>query len=249
MNESIKAGDEINFVVPTGNFGNILAGYYAKKTGLPIKKLICASNKNNVLTDYFNTGCYNKNRPFYKTIAPSMDILISSNLERLVYETEARCDKKTSELMGQLSLQGIFENNIHNHIFDDFYADYATEDDIKQTIKDTYKKNSYLIDPHTACAFKAYNSYITQTKDNTYTVILSTASPFKFSKDVLSALGDDDSLDGIKSLYRLSELTAIKLPKAINGIENRHKKEETVITPEKMSETVISILKDGEKDA
>jgi threonine synthase len=240
---SVKAGQAVNFVVPTGNFGNILAGYYAMRTGLPVKKLICASNENNVLTDFFLTGEYDKNRPFKKTISPSMDILISSNLERLIYEISGKDDAKLVELMKELSACGKYTTDRDSAIFGAFYGGYATEAEIYDAIKESYDKYGYVIDTHTACGYKVYKDYVRETKDDAYTVILSTASPYKFSQDVLAAVNGVREADGVKAMYRLSALTGEPVPDAVNGIEKRPMKEQTVIDVKDMTRTVLAIVK------
>ena len=184
----INAGDKINVVVPTGNFGNILAGYYAKKMGLPIKKLICASNSNNVLTDFLKTGTYDRNRAFYTTTSPSMDILISSNLERLLYHMSGEDDALIRDLMAQLSESGKYtvSDKLICYIQAVFDAGFTAEDKVDETIKKHFDKYSYLCDTHTAVAVDVYDEYVKATGDDIPTVIDSTASPYKFSKSVLA---------------------------------------------------------------
>ena len=235
----IKAGDEINFVVPTGNFGNILAGYYAKRTGLPVKTLVCASNDNNVLYDFFESGVYDRNREFKKTISPSMDILISSNLERLIYHMHDEDDAAVRALMADLSGQGRYE------VRDDamkkaegFVGGYATEDDIRKVIRDVYENDGYLMDTHTAAGYKVYLD--TKKDDGTYSVVLSTASAYKFSKDVYKAIfGEvDEDVDDVEFMYRLREKTGVKIPAVVDGIENFERREEEVITAEDMRDSI-----------
>ena len=208
----IKDGDLITFCVPTGNFGNILAGYFAKALGLPIKNLICASNKNNVLTEFFETGLYNKNRPFFKTNSPSMDILISSNLERFLYYASNESTEVTSDLMNKLKTNG--EYNFKNP-FDYFYAYSTDEKKTLDVIKNVYNESKYLIDPHTACSYNAFDLYRKNTKNNEPVVVVSTASPFKFPQSVLSAfdIEADESLDSINVL---SNKFNIEIPKVLN---------------------------------
>lgn len=242
-NGTIKSGDPINFVVPTGNFGNILAGYYAYKTGLPIHKLICSSNENHVLYDFFESGVYNKNREFVKTISPSMDILISSNLERLIYEMTGRDDVKLSALMESLKTTGTYSMDKNNPAFKLFYGGYATEDEIREAIKTLYEKYHYLIDTHTATGYKVYHDYAADTSDTTHTVILSTASPFKFSKDVLGAISDETHNDDVEYMYALSKRTGVKIPASVDHIEDRAAKKEIVINKEDMRNTIMQIIK------
>ncbi len=206
----IKDGELINFDVPTGNFGNIFAGFYAKAMGLPINNLICASNKNSVLTDFFNNGAYDKNRPFYKTNSPSMDILISSNLERLIYYGANEDVVKTKELMELLIKEGKYD---FNNPFDYFKAYTTDEENTLRTIKYVYDKYKYLIDPHTAVAFSAYLKYSLDNKDNLKTVVVSTASPFKFAASVLEAFDAKSEDDEVKAL---SNKFNIKIPSVLN---------------------------------
>ncbi|MCR5113192.1 MAG: threonine synthase [Acholeplasmatales bacterium] len=208
----IKVGDEITFCVPTGNFGNILAGFLAKKLGLPVKNLICASNKNNVLTEFFAKGTYNKNRPFFKTNSPSMDILISSNLERFVYYAGGCDTKKTADLMNQLNTKGIYD---FKNPYEYFYAYSTNEEETLSVIKSVYDKYNYLIDPHTACSYNAYAEYAKETGNTEKVVVVSTASPYKFPQSVLAAFGvkADESLESIKTL---SDKFKLAIPAVLN---------------------------------
>lgn len=208
----IKLGDEISFSVPTGNFGNILAAFLAKNMGLPIKNLICASNKNNVLTEFFKKGNYNKNRPFYKTNSPSMDILISSNLERFIYYASNKDTKLTANLMNELKTKGQYN---FNNPYDYFYAYSTDEENTLKTIKNVYDKYKYLIDPHTACSYNAYLEYAKETKNNEKVVVVSTASPFKFPQSVLKAF-DIDQGESLESVKVLSKKFNIEIPKVLN---------------------------------
>ena len=188
---------KMNVVVPTGNFGNILAAYYAKNMGLPIAKLICASNENKVLFDFFKTGEYDKNRDFILTSSPSMDILISSNLERLIYKIAGNSSEKNSELMNDLATKGKYTiTDEMKAELDDFYGNYATEEETAKVIKDTYEKTGYVMDTHTAVAASTYKKYVAETNDDAVTVIASTASPFKFARSVMDAINPEyDKLD------------------------------------------------------
>ena len=182
----ISDGEQINVVVPTGNFGNILAASYAKQMGVPIAKLICASNENKVLFDFFTTGCYDRNRDFILTTSPSMDILISSNLERLIYQTAGRDAEKNNEFMKELNTNGVYTiTDDMKEQMKDFYGNYATEEETAQTIKEVYNKADYIIDTHTAVAASVYKKYEKETGDTTKTVIASTASPYKFTRSVM----------------------------------------------------------------
>ncbi len=240
----VSPGEKINIVVPTGNFGNILAAYFAKGMGLPIGRLICASNENKVLFDFFRTGIYDRNRDFVLTSSPSMDILISSNLERLIFLTAGADAEKTKELMMQLSSAGRYEitskmqENLH-----DFYGSYADEEETAETIKALYEKNGYVIDTHTAVAACVYQKYAAETKDETKTVIASTASPFKFTRSVMKALGKDDkTLDDFALADKLSEVSGVKVPKAVEQIRTAPILHDTVCKKEEMADTVKRYL-------
>ena len=214
----IKLDDKINFVVPTGNFGNILAGYFAKLLGCPIDKLICASNENNILTDFINTGIYDRNRKFYNTISPSMDILISSNLERLLFILSDYDDEKISKYMKELSEKGKYsiDKNLLEKIQQTFISFYCDEENCKKTIKDAYENDKRLIDTHTAVAYYASKQYSDKNKN----VILSTASPYKFCNNVLNALEGytkENEFDAMKELERISQE---KIPNNLKDIEN-----------------------------
>jgi threonine synthase len=187
----IKYGEKVNFCVPTGNFGNILAAWYAERIGLPVNKLICASNRNDVLTQFFGTGVYDKNRQFFTTVSPSMDILVSSNLERLLFETSGKDSGAVSAYMSSLSKKGRYEvaERIKEETARVFAGGCCSEKDTKQAIADTYEKYNYLIDTHTAVAYKVLLDYRASTRDETPSVVVSTASPFKFCDSVLDALG------------------------------------------------------------
>lgn len=222
-----KESEKVNIVVPTGNFGNILSAYYAGKMGLPINKLICASNSNNVLTDFINTGIYNKNRKFYMTMSPSMDILVSSNLERLIYDLTDGDDKKVARWMTELSENGQYEvdKEIKDKLQDLFFADFSTEEDTKNTIKTIFDKYNYLSDTHTAVALDVYNKYLNKTGDyDTNTIIASTASPYKFSKDVILALNEtaaDGCLDDFDIIDKLSKITNTQIVKPIASLKGK----------------------------
>lgn len=244
-NEEIVAGEEINVVVPTGNFGNILAAYFAKQMGIPIGKLICASNENKVLFDFFETGVYDKNREFILTISPSMDILISSNLERLVYMI-AGCDaKKNSELMKALKEKGVYElSNEMKANLSDFAAGYATEEEVKAKIADVYGKTGYIMDTHTAVAASVYEKYQKDSKDSRKTVIASTASPYKFARSVMTAIDQKyDALEEFDLIDTLEIISGVDIPKAIEEIQNAKILHTLECDADKMEETVKNILK------
>lgn len=219
----INLGDKINFVVPTGNFGNILAGYYAKLMGLPINKLICASNDNNVLYDFFSTGIYDKNRELKLTTSPSMDILISSNLERLLFEICDRNSEVINNLINDLTSQNKYKINpkMKSNLAS-FDSEYATCDEAKISIKKVFKEYNYLIDTHTAVAYSSYEKYKSKTKDNTKTVIVSTASPYKFSKDVLKAISNiSDNASEFEIIDELSRISKTEIPPSISALKNK----------------------------
>ncbi|MBO7080242.1 MAG: threonine synthase [Bacilli bacterium] len=222
---SIKMGDSINVSVPTGNFGNILACFIAKKMGLPINKLICASNKNKVLTDFFKTGVYDINRVFYKTNSPSMDILISSNLERLLYLLYG----KTTRFMEDLKNNKKFSLSKEELIkLNDFYGDYLDEEETLDIINKVYNNYNYLLDTHSAVAYGVYLKYKDSKKDNTKTLVISTASPYKFAPDILKALGKDVKEDAIKELFDYTKTSIPKVILSYQGSEKEFwKKEET----------------------
>jgi len=219
---NIKMGDEITFCVPTGNFGNILAGYYAKKMGLPIKRLICASNENNVLTDFINTGVYDKNRKFYTTASPSMDILISSNLERLIFELSGCDDVRVKKYMDELFSVGKYkvDEDILNKIQEFFVAGYCSDKETKETINKVWNEDHYLIDTHTAVAAKVTNDVRTKNNCNCNVVIVSTASPYKFCDNVLEALGEKTDASGVELIARLEEATKVAPPKPLAELKN-----------------------------
>ena len=228
--EEIESGEEINYVVPTGNFGNVLAAYYAKKMGLPIKKLIIASNTNNVLTDFFSEGSYDINREFFKTISPSMDILISSNLERLLYEMVGRDSEKIHTLMEELSKYGKY--TLDKKYFDNadcFKAYFADEEETLFAIDNFFDMFDYLLDPHTGVAVDCYYKYIQETDDNSKTVIVSTANPFKFSEDVLYAVANKKAEDALSAAKKLSNYAGIEIPKEISGLKDLPERFDTVI--------------------
>ncbi len=222
-NNEIKLGDKINFVVPTGNFGNILAAYYAKEMGLPINKLICASNENNVLTEFIETGVYNKNRAFKTTTSPSMDILISSNLERLLY-LATQNDENVRKWMTDLKEQGVYEvsDDVKTIISDTFFGGFCDDTETLAEIKTVFENNGYVMDTHTAVAKKVYNNYIQKTGDKTKTVIVSTASPFKFSDSVLKAVkGEIESENEFDMLDELSECAELIIPKSLGELKSK----------------------------
>ncbi|MCR5581512.1 MAG: threonine synthase [Pseudobutyrivibrio sp.] len=240
----IQSGETINVVVPTGNFGNILAAYYAKHMGLPIEKLICASNENKVLYDFFTTGSYDRNREFILTNSPSMDILISSNLERLIYHIAGNDPVKNSELMESLKTTGSYEiTDDMKSALDTFYGNYASEEETGETIKDLYDKTGYIIDTHTGVASCVYNKYKADTKDDKTTVIASTASPFKFTRAVMGSIDPayEDEEDFVL-VDKLSEIGKVAIPNAIEEIRSAEVRHDTVVEVKDMCAEVQRFL-------
>lgn len=231
-NNEIKDGELVNFVVPTGNFGNIFAGFYAKKMGLPINDLICASNKNNVLTEYFNTSIYNKNREFYKTNSPSMDIIISSNFERFLYYALNENTDLLALKMNELMEKGEYK---FSNPFDYFYGYSTNEDETLNIIKNVFDKYNYAIDPHTSVAYGAYLQYKKEALNNYKTIILSTASPFKFPETVLKALGYNAN-DPLNSLSRIINK---KIPDVLNYPEIKRE----VVDLASIENKVVEVIK------
>ncbi|MBP3271237.1 MAG: threonine synthase [Ruminococcus sp.] len=240
----IDLGDPINIVVPTGNFGNILAGYYAKHMGVPVNKLICASNSNNVLTDFLKTGVYDRNRDFYATISPSMDILISSNLERLLYMLSGENDAVIREWFGKLASEGKYEvsDDVKAKLFEEFSAGCCSDDETKATIKRIYDKYSYTCDTHTAVAVKVYEDYKAATGDETKTIIASTASPYKFSGSVLSAIGQDTDAEEFELVGKLAEVSGLKVPSSLAALKDKAVRFDKVIAKDDMKDYVYSSL-------
>ena len=241
----ISEGEKINVVVPTGNFGNILAAFYAKNMGLPIDKLICASNDNKVLYDFFRTGTYDRNREFVLTSSPSMDILISSNLERLIYRIAGNDADKNKELMTALSGQGKYEITADmKEKLADFYGNYASEAETSAVIKKIYETCGYVIDTHTAVAAAVYEKYKAQTSDMKKTVIASTASPFKFTRSVMNAIDEKyDSMGDFELVDELSKIANVKVPMAIEEIRTAPVVHDKQCDVDKMQEVVREFLK------
>ena len=243
----IKAGDEINVVVPTGNFGNILAAYYAKEMGVPIKKLICASNANNVLTDFLKTGTYNRVRDFYTTVSPSMDILISSNLERLLFLLSDMDDEIVREWMGELSSKGSYKvsDEVFAKLSELFDAGSCDDNGTKACIAKEFNEHSYLCDTHTAVAVSVYEEYAQKTGDTTPTVIASTANPFKFSKAVLDAVrpGMTDNLDEFEMVTALHDVTGEVCPPQLANLKGKTPRFTGCCKKEDMEQVVFDLLK------
>lgn len=242
----IKLGDKINVVVPTGNFGNILASYYAMKMGLPINKFICASNSNNVLTDFIKTGVYNRNRDFFTTISPSMDILVSSNLERLLYDLTNGDDSKVASYMNELNAKGSYEvdSDIKAKLSELFYGGSCDDTNTQATIKKIFDNEKYLCDTHTAVAVNVYEQYVEQTGDKTPSVIASTASPYKFSKNVLEAVAGNKELpsDEFETVNMLSDITNTTVPAPLAALKDAQPRFSNTIAVNDMPRFVLNNL-------
>lgn len=243
-NGVIAKDEPVNVVVPTGNFGNILAAFYAKNMGIPIAKLICASNENKVLYDFFSTGTYDKNREFMLTSSPSMDILISSNLERLIYRIAGNDADKNRELMSTLSGNGKYEITEEMKAqLADFYGNFASEAETAAEIRRLYEKCGYVIDTHTAVASAVYGKYVVETGDHKTTVIASTASPFKFTRSVMDAIDIKyDAMGDFELVDELSKIAKVKVPNAIEEIRTAPVLHDTQCDVDKMKDTVKSFL-------
>ena len=240
-NHKINLGDKINFVVPTGNFGDILAGYYAKKLGLPVNKLVCASNKNNVLYDFLRTGIYDRNREFLKTISPSMDILISSNLERLLYDLSGSDDKYIKSLMDELKQSGKYQVNadILAKLKAEFGSGYASDEETSQVIKKVWDEEKYLLDPHTAVAYKVM---LEQNLEGE-TVVLSTASPYKFCTSVANAVLNITDEDEFKLMEKLYEFTKVPVPENLKNLNSKEIRHSDLVKREDMAKYILEAEK------
>ena len=242
-NGQIEAGQEINVTVPTGNFGNILAAYYAKEIGLPIGKLICASNENNVLTDFFASRVYDKKRSFKVTSSPSMDILVSSNLERLIFHLLRDDSVRTADLMASLAQEGQYELvDYEEDILDVFAAAFASEAETSAEIKRVYEESDYIEDPHTAVASAVYQKYLAETGDVRPVVIASTASPYKFPVVAVEAVTGESGLSDFEALGRLQELSGVPMPAAVDGLETAPVRHTTSVAAADMQAAVESYL-------
>ena len=243
----IIAGEEINFSVPTGNFGNILAGYYAKCMGLPIHRLICASNTNNVLSVFLNSGKYDTRREFHKTISPSMDILVSSNLERLLYQITEEDAGKIASWMKELKDNGFYDigSKTLSKLQKNFFGTWVDEIETKETICNVYRDKHYLLDPHTAVAWRACEKYRLLSSDDRYCIVLATASPYKFNVSVLEAIKPDvvaQDLEPFKALRLLSEISGTAIPKQLANLENLPIMHEEQIEKNEMESSIKKIL-------
>ena len=242
---AIQAGQQVNVCVPTGNFGNILAGYYARKMGVPIKTLLCASNANNVLTDFLHTGVYDRNRAFYNTMSPSMDILISSNLERMLFEMTGGDDAAVRDYMGRLNTAGRYQvsDEVKEKLDGVFASGCCDDRETAQVIGEVWKEKGYLIDPHTAVAFGVLDKYRKGTGDNTPALVVSTASPFKFCSSVLPALGVPQLAQGTGILDQLTQVTGVEAPAPLAGLKDRKVRFQIVTEKEHMVDQVLEMLR------
>lgn len=241
----IAYGDKVNIVVPTGNFGNILAAYYAKLMGIPVNRLICASNSNNVLTDFINTGVYDRNRRFYTTISPSMDILISSNLERLLYHLTGENDALINEWFGSLKTEGRYEVNddVKKQLSELFYAGCCSDEETKAQIHKTFTEEHYLLDTHSAVAVKVYEDYRAETGDTTKTIIASTANPYKFGRAVYDAVGGKaDTEDEFELISHLEQETGTKMPAPLAATKDKAVRFTNTVEKQEMGKVVLDFL-------
>lgn len=247
--DQIRMGERVNFAVPTGNFGNILAAYYAKQMGLPVGTLVCASNKNNVLTDFFEKGVYDSKRPFYKTMSPSMDILVSSNLERLIFEISGRNAQLTAERMKALSEKGRYEMKPEEMklLRETFYAGCTGEDDTVECMYEFFTEYGYPMDTHTGVAMNVAQKFEKykqdeNIEDNVPMVVVSTASPYKFPQDVLYALTGNDVKDSFKGIKRINLLTAMKVPESLKALRYKPIRFKQVSSPDKLYGEVLKFI-------
>jgi threonine synthase len=241
----IRQGEGINFCVPTGNFGNILAGYLARRMGLPVNKLICASNANRVLTDFFTEGKYDRNRKLYKTISPSMDILISSNLERLLFIASEYDDSMVSSLMSGLSEAGYYQisDALKEKLSQVFWGGCADDGEAMETIGRVFEKYGYLLDPHTAVAYNVYEKYKEKSDDRTHCVIVSTASPYKFCGSVLAALGHDiGGKDGLELFEHMKSVTGVEIPWRLKKLKDKASRFDRSVSKNDMKPVVVETL-------
>ena len=241
----IKMGDKVNFCVPTGNFVDILAAYYAKRMGLPVNKLVCASNRNDVLTDFLRTGVYDRNRPFHTTMSPSMDILVSSNLERLLFDLSGENDEEVKGYMAALAKDGKYEvsETIKAALAEQYWGGYCDEAGTAATIAKYYKKYGYLIDTHTAVAANVMEQYRQATGDKTVTVFVSTASPYKFCNHVLTAIGETPMGDGVELLDQLNAVSGVPVPRRLAALKGKARRFDLTAEKQDMDSVVLDFLK------
>jgi len=242
---TVRLGDKVNFCVPTGNFGDILAAYYAERMGLPVNKLICASNRNDVLTDFLRTGVYDKNRPFHNTMSPSMDILVSSNLERLLFDLSGENDAEVRGYMEALNRDGRYEvsDTIKKALAERFWGGFCGEAGTAAAIARYYKDYGYLIDTHTAVAADVLAQYREATGDKTVTVFASTASPYKFCDHVLRAIGETPRGDGVELLDQLHEATGVPAPRRLAALKGKKRRFDLTAEKADMDKVVLDFLK------
>lgn len=241
----IKMGDKVNFCVPTGNFGDILAAYYAKRMGLPVGKLICASNCNDVLTDFLRTGVYDRNRPFHTTMSPSMDILVSSNLERLLFDLSGENDEEVKSYMAALAKDGKYEvsDAIKAALAEQYWGGFCDEEGTAATIAKYYKEHGYLIDTHTAVAANVMEQYRAATGDKTVTVFVSTASPYKFCNHVLTAIGETPAGDGVELLDQLNAVSGVTVPRRLAALKGKARRFDLTAEKADMDSVVLDFLR------
>ena len=242
---AIKMGDKVNFCVPTGNFGDILAAYYAKRMGLPVGKLICASNKNDVLTEFLRTGVYDRNRAFHTTMSPSMDILVSSNLERQLFDLSGENDAEIRGYMEALAKEGKYEvsDSIKAKLADAYWGGCCGEESTAATIADYYQNKGYLIDTHTAVAANVMEQYRKATGDETLTVFVSTASPYKFCDHVLEAVGEVPAGDGVELLDQLNAVSGVAVPRRLAALKGKQRRFDLTAEKQEMDNVVLDFLK------
>jgi threonine synthase len=244
-NESeMSSGEKINIVVPTGNFGNILAAYYAKEMGLAVSKLICASNENKVLSDFFNKGVYDRRRELVMTISPSMDILVSSNLERLLSAINGGKSEQVKGMMDSLVKKGYYQITLDmKKKLSDFYGEFALQEETRQSIREVFYESKYLIDPHTAVGYAVYKKYVKETQDKTKTIIIATASPFKFTKSVMESISEKyKEYNDFELIKKMSDLTQVPIPPGIRDIDKKSVRHKMVCGKKEMRKKIAEIL-------
>ena len=241
----LTMGDKVNFCVPTGNFGDILAAYYAKRMGLPVNKLICASNRNDVLTDFLRTGVYDRNRPFHTTMSPSMDILISSNLERLLFDLSGDNDEEVRGYMAALAKDGRYEvsDDIKEALKEQYWGGFCDEAGTAAAIAKYFGEYGYLIDTHTAVAASVLEQYRAATGDETVTVFASTASPYKFCNHVLTAIGETPAGDGVELLDQLNSVSGVTVPRRLAALRGKERRFDLTAEKSGMDDVVLNFLK------
>ena len=238
----MEVGQEVNIVVPTGNFGNILAAYYAKMMGLPVDRLICSSNDNKVLTDFFETGTYDKRRDLLLTSSPSMDILVSSNLERFLFHISGNDHQAVREMMEDLSREGYFKWSDFSR--EEIYGEFANEDEVSSAIRELYESEGYVMDPHTAVAYRVYKKYLKETGDSKPAIIASTASPFKFPEKVISSLGEEVPQDLFTGIGIVAKSMDVEIPSQVSELESLPVLHGDVCRKDEMKEMILKLLRE-----